>query len=80
MAAGGVEPLAFTDSVRFQVVAVADETVGAGVGDAVPVSGDRCAVRGFPGAAPLNDDFVAALYDKNIFHGTSLVDGCSEQL
>jgi hypothetical protein len=62
------------------IVAVTDETIGAGIGDAVPDGGFSGLMRGFSSPASMNDDLVAALDDENVFHGFTAADWRTDQL
>jgi hypothetical protein len=76
----GVQPLAFPSGIGFSIKAVTDETLRAGVGDAVPHGGVGWRVTGFTGTATMNDDLVATLHNENVFHGVTAVDSCPDQL
>jgi hypothetical protein len=66
--------------VFFKIVAVTDETLGAGIVYAVPDSGIGGWVTGFSCPAAMNDDLVATLDDEYVFHGFTAADSCTDQL
>jgi hypothetical protein len=76
----GIEPLAFFSGIRFRIVAIADETLGASVGDAIPDGSVGWRVTRFSGSATMNDDLVASLHNENVFHGVTVANSCSDQL
>jgi hypothetical protein len=56
--------------VFFKIEAVTDKAASACIGDAVPNGGVRWRMTGVTGSAAVDDDLVATLHDKNVFHGS----------
>jgi hypothetical protein len=66
--------------IVFKIVSVADEAIGASIGNAVPDGGVSGLMYGFSSPASMDDDLVATLDDKNVFHGFTAADSCTDQL
>jgi hypothetical protein len=79
-AGAGVELLAGPLGVLFLIEAVTDKATCAGIGNAIPNGGIGRLMTNFSGSAAMDNDFVATLHDKNVFHGATAAVSYSEQL
>jgi len=66
--------MAFLAGVFFPVETIADETTGSRVADAIPAQGFGGLMERFSGAPAVDDNLVAALHDKYVFHGVTAAD------
>jgi hypothetical protein len=66
--------MAFLAGVFFPIVAIADETAGSRIADAIPAQGFGGFMEAFSGTPAVDDNLVAALHDEYVFHGFTAAD------